>query len=57
MLPATIAICRKLCSLQAKQKRCSDLNFGENKSGVLHEKQIYQTTYIISETVKEMGLE
>ena len=26
MLPATIAICRKLCSLQAKQKRCSDLN-------------------------------
>jgi hypothetical protein len=26
MLPATIAIFRKLCSLQAKQKRCSDLN-------------------------------
>ena len=26
MLPATIAICRKFCSLQAKQKRCSDLN-------------------------------
>ena len=26
MLPATIAICRKLCSLQAKQKRCYDLN-------------------------------
>ena len=26
MLPATIAIGRKLCSLQAKQKRCSDLN-------------------------------
>lgn len=26
MLPATIAICRKLCSLQAKQKRCSNLN-------------------------------
>ena len=25
MLPATIAIGRKLCSLQAKQKRCSDL--------------------------------
>ena len=28
MLPATIAICRKLCSLQAKQKRCSDLKYG-----------------------------
>jgi hypothetical protein len=25
MLPATIAICRKFCSLQAKQNRCSDL--------------------------------
>ena len=25
MLPATVAIFRKLCSLQAKQKRCSDL--------------------------------
>ena len=31
MLPATIAICRKLCSLQAKQKHCSDLNCGDNR--------------------------
>ena len=37
MLPATIAIGRKLCSLQSKQKRCSDLKFNNINGGFHYE--------------------
>ena len=37
MLPATIAIGRKLCSLQVKQKRCSDLKFNSINGGFHYE--------------------
>ena len=46
MLPATIAICRKLCSLQAKQKRCFDLK---------HPQQVFSRKGIIPTPILRGG--